>query len=84
MTVYKLYKHLNSIISPSLSCEWDNDGLMCCPDSSREVKSILRALRDGKLDKGALIKSAARVLALLDQIPEAESDKNTAKAEATV
>ncbi len=37
----------------SLSCEWDNDGLMCCPDSEREVKKVLVTLdvTDGAVDK---------------------------------
>ena len=44
MTVYQLYKHFDTVIPRSLSCEWDNDGLMCCPDASREVKKVLVAL----------------------------------------
>ena len=72
---------------PPAAEAWENIAAgtdLMMPGSSREVKSILRALRDGKLDKGALIKSAARVLALLDQIPEGEPRGNTAKAEVTV
>lgn len=44
MNVRELYRALEYRIPRSLSCEWDNDGLMCCPDSSREVKSVLIAL----------------------------------------
>ena len=44
MTVYELYKHLNTLIPSSLSCEWDNDGLMCCPDGSRKVHRALVCL----------------------------------------
>ena len=44
MTVREFYKILNEKISKDLSFEWDNDGLMCCPDSNREVKSVLVAL----------------------------------------
>ncbi len=44
MTVRELYRKLNEKIPSSLSCEWDNDGLMCCPDSEREVKKVLVAL----------------------------------------
>lgn len=44
MTVRQLYERLNGRIPPSLSCEWDNDGLMCCPDGSKEVKKVLIAL----------------------------------------
>ncbi len=44
MTVAELYAFLNEKIPPSLSCEWDNDGLMCCPDTERTVKKVLIAL----------------------------------------
>lgn len=44
MTVRELYSLLNERIPPSLSCEWDNDGLMCCPDGDREVRRALVAL----------------------------------------
>lgn len=44
MTVLELYDKLNTAIPSSLSCEWDNDGLMCCPDSTREVKRVLVCL----------------------------------------
>ena len=44
MTVKELYSRLAQRIPPSLSEVWDNDGIMCCPDASREVKSILFAL----------------------------------------
>ena len=44
MTVSKLYELLNERIPPSLSCEWDNDGVMCLPEPDREVKRILVSL----------------------------------------
>ena len=44
MTVRELYSKLNELIPKSLSCEWDNDGLLCCPDAQKEVKKILVAL----------------------------------------
>ncbi len=44
MTTRDLYARLNERIPRELSCEWDNDGLMCCPDGSREVKRVLVAL----------------------------------------
>ena len=44
MTVNELYKILNEKIPTSLSCPWDNDGLMCCPDGEREVKKVLVTL----------------------------------------
>lgn len=44
MTVRELYAYLNEKIPPALSCPWDNDGLMCCPDDDAEVKRVLVAL----------------------------------------
>ncbi len=44
MTVAELYAFLNEKIPATLSCEWDNDGLMCCPDPTREVRRVLVAL----------------------------------------
>lgn len=44
MTVRELYAYLNEKIPPALSCAWDNDGLMCCPDGGREVRRVLITL----------------------------------------
>lgn len=44
MTVIELYRALDARIPRALSCEWDNDGLMCCPEADREVRRILVAL----------------------------------------
>ena len=44
MTVGALYAELEQRIPRSLSCDWDNDGLMCCPDLTAEVKKVLVAL----------------------------------------
>lgn len=44
MTVRELYEILNEKIPPSLSCPWDNDGLMCCPDGTRKVGRVLITL----------------------------------------
>ena len=44
MTVRQLYENLDARIPRALSCEGDNDGLMCCPDSRREAKRVLVAL----------------------------------------
>lgn len=44
MTVKELYEYLNKRIPAELSCEWDNDGLMCCPSGDREVKKVLVTL----------------------------------------
>ena len=44
MTVAELYARLNELIPASLSCEWDNDGIMCLPEPEREVRSVLIAL----------------------------------------
>ena len=44
MTVRELYRLMNEKIPGALSCEWDNDGLLCCPDGEREVRRVLVAL----------------------------------------
>ena len=44
MTVKELYAALEARIPRALSCEWDNDGLMCCPDAEKTVKRVLVAL----------------------------------------
>lgn len=44
MTVEALYKLLDREIPSSLSCEWDNDGLMCSSCLSREVGRVLCTL----------------------------------------
>ena len=44
MTVNELYAKLNELIPACLSCEWDNDGLMCSSDGEREVKKALVCL----------------------------------------
>ncbi len=44
MNVRELYDYFERILPPSHSCDWDNDGLMCCPDPDREVRRVLIAL----------------------------------------
>ncbi len=45
MTVIKdIVRYFNEKIPSSLSCAWDNDGLMCCPDESAPVSGVLCAL----------------------------------------
>ena len=44
MTFYELYNKLSSLYPKSLSCEWDNDGIMCANNLNAEVKSVLIAL----------------------------------------
>lgn len=44
MTVTELYQKLEEWLSPELSCDWDNDGLMVCPDGEAEVKRVLLTL----------------------------------------
>ena len=44
MTVSELYAFLNEKIPSALSCEWDNDGLMCCPEPDRKVRRVLVCL----------------------------------------
>ena len=44
MTCAELYAFLNEKIPASLSCSWDNDGLLCCSEPDREVRRVLVAL----------------------------------------
>ena len=44
MKALALYQYLEEKIPRELSCEWDNDGLMCCPDPDAEIKRVLLAL----------------------------------------
>ena len=44
MTVKEFYECLCDRVSPALSCEWDNDGLMLTPDGEREVRRVLCTL----------------------------------------
>lgn len=44
MTVQEIYEKLCERIPESLREPWDNDGLMCAPDDSREVRRALVAL----------------------------------------
>ena len=44
MTVREIYRFLDEKIPRALSCAWDNDGLMCCPDGDREVRRVLITL----------------------------------------
>ena len=44
MNITQLYAYLENKIPRELSCSWDNDGLMCCPDREAEVRRVLVAL----------------------------------------
>lgn len=44
MTVKELYAYLETQIPRALSCDWDNDGLICCPNGEREARRVLVAL----------------------------------------
>ena len=44
MTVRELYAYLEERIPRSLSCDWDNDGLMCCANDQKQVSRVLVAL----------------------------------------
>ena len=44
MNVKELYEKISEKIPESLRMEWDNDGIMCCTDSTAIVKRVLVAL----------------------------------------
>ena len=61
MTVRELYKFFEEKIPRALSCDWDNDGLMVCPDDTKEVRRVLVAGLD-------VLSDTAEGSALLDGI----------------
>ncbi|MBQ7173013.1 MAG: Nif3-like dinuclear metal center hexameric protein [Clostridia bacterium] len=44
MNIRDLYAFLEEKIPSSLSCEWDNDGLLVCPNPEKEVGKVLVSL----------------------------------------
>jgi dinuclear metal center YbgI/SA1388 family protein len=44
MTVKEFYEALCEYVPTSLSCEWDHDGLLVCPDATRQVRRVLCTL----------------------------------------
>lgn len=44
ISMTELSKYLDERVPRSLSCSWDNDGLLCCPDPDRMVERVLVAL----------------------------------------
>ena len=44
MKVKELYERISLVIPENLRESWDNDGMMCCADSSNEVNNVLISL----------------------------------------
>ena len=44
MTIRELDRRLSALYPPSLSCDWDNDGLLVSPDPDAEIAGILISL----------------------------------------
>ncbi len=44
MKINEFYKKIEELVPSGLSCDWDNDGLMCCSDTEREIKKVLLTL----------------------------------------
>lgn len=44
MTVKQFYEQISERIPATLSCEWDNDGLLLSPDEGNEVRRVLCTL----------------------------------------
>ena len=55
MNVMEFSDALDALYPKTLSCSWDNDGLMCCTDPCAQVKKVLVALDATRkvLDKAA-------------------------------
>ena len=80
MTVRELYGKLCEIIPSSLSCEWDRDGLECCPEPEKEVKKVIISLdvtkavidlaeREGALSKQGSIPAGYTSMASASHYP---------------
>ena len=44
VTIRDFYAALEAVLPRSLSCDWDNDGISCCPDPNAPVRGVLIAL----------------------------------------
>ena len=44
MNVKEFYRYIDNLYPKSLSCDWDNDGIMCCADTSASVEKVLVSL----------------------------------------
>ena len=62
MTVLELYKELDARWPRALSCSWDNDGLMFCPDPNREVKRVMLALDATRASIAAAVQAGCDLL----------------------
>lgn len=62
ITVRELYAALEAYIPPALSCEWDNDGISCCPDPDAPVRGVLIALDPTEAAVEAAIEGGCNVI----------------------
>lgn len=62
MTVLELYRALDARYPTSLSCSWDSDGLMLCPNPDREVRQAVFALDVTAATLTAALEAGADVL----------------------
>jgi len=62
MTVYELYQILDGMYPRSLSCPWDNDGIMVCGDLSAEVRRVMLALDASQAALDAAVREECQVL----------------------
>ena len=46
MKIKELYAELNEKYPTALSCEWDNDGIMCADNLDNEVKNVLEEIKE--------------------------------------
>ena len=80
MTCAELYAVLNEKIPASLSCSWDNDGLMCCSEPERAVRRVLVALdiTGGVIDE-AIAREGLRLLEI-DELGLDNTDRRMLEA----
>lgn len=62
MTVGEFYSKLDELYPRSLSCSWDNDGLLSCPDRNAEIKKVLVALDANEGAINAAIEAEAQLI----------------------
>ena len=44
MKIKEFYNYIDSLFPGYLSCDWDNDGIMCCSDENEEAAKVLISL----------------------------------------
>ena len=62
MTVKELYERLSLLYPAALSCDWDNDGMLCAPAPDAEVVRVLCTLDVTEAAIAEAVKVGANVI----------------------